>query len=61
MYESIKENIQRVLGFLVSLEILIAPSEESSNESEREQSKVERVKLYEKSKEVIGVYWSNPI
>ena len=50
LHQSIKENIQRVLGYLLSKQILIAPGDSNPDSDER-------VRLYNKSKEVIGAFW----
>jgi hypothetical protein len=50
MGQSVHDNVQRVLNYLLMKGILVAPSENVSLDDER-------VKLYRKSKEIIGQFW----
>jgi hypothetical protein len=48
--QSVHDNVQRVLNYLLTKGILIAPTDKISAEDGR-------VKLYGKSKEIIGQFW----
>ena len=50
MGQSVHDNVQRVLNYLLMKGILIAPTDKISPDDDR-------VKLYGKSKEIIGQFW----
>lgn len=53
LQQTIQDNLRRVIGYLISRQILVKPDSEGSEQNSA------RVDLYTKSREVIGAFWTD--